>query len=152
MKVLFLQDVIGTGRKGEIKDVAEGYARNFLLPRNLARAADRQANRLAQDLQHRREESKTKHAEWAQKLSDAIIENPIIEFEVDTNSEGHLYGSIGTKDIVEQAAKRGLSFEANDVQLEHPLKNVGEHDVQLDLAPDIAPTLKVIIKAKEKSA
>lgn len=136
---------------GDIKEVSDGYAQNYLLPRKLARPADKHAVLRAESLKSRREADRAKRNEWAQEIAQKTSEITIT-IEADANIEGHLYGSVDAKMIAHKATDAGIAITVDDISLEHPLKNTGEHEVTLDLTPDVTARLKVHIVAKEKTA
>ncbi len=133
MKVLFLKNIKGVAQIGDIKNVSDGYARNFLLPRNLAQAAGENTVKQAEMLKAKREAQSIhdrSHAEEiAKKLTDAAIE--ITE---GANDEGHLYGSIDAKRIakaIKEAYHVDLSVE--QIKLPQHIKTTGEHKVTIEL-------------------
>jgi len=148
MKVILLTDIRGTGRKGDIKEVREGYARNFLLPRGLAKVATASAlvARAAHDAARvAAREARRKEAEgWIVKLAE---EKWI--FPVKTGAKGEVFGSVTAKDIARELTARGYSNVT--VEFPKPLKTLGDHRVALDLGEGIQTTVTVNVAAAEKS-
>lgn len=141
MNVLFLHDIKGVAQIGDIKNVSDGYARNFLLPRKLARAATADAAKQAETLKKLRADAEIKTKADAEQLAKKL-EGTVVELIEDANEEGHLYGSVDAKKIAHE-----LHVDADLIQLPHNLKTVGEHDVVLELHSSVKATIKVSIKA-----
>jgi large subunit ribosomal protein L9 len=143
MKVIFLKDVKGKGKKGEIKNVADGYAHNFLLKNNLAIEAN-QASISALDGAKRKED---KHAE--QVLEDAKtlkeqLEKLTIELKAKSGEGGRLFGSITTKQVAEQLQKsHGIKIDKRKMELDDAIRALGFTDVPVKLHQEVTATLKV---------
>ncbi len=137
MKLIFLQNVKGVGKAGDIKDVSDGYARNFLIPRKLAQAATAASAKKAEELKKIQvaldHKSKASAEELAAKLKDQVI-----EFKESANPEGHLYGSIDSKRIAHE-----LKISPDMVELQHAIKTTGDHPVVIKLYQTIETTLIV---------
>lgn len=149
MKVILTNDVKGTGKKGDIVNAAEGYARNFLLPKGLAIEAtganlkeiDRQKTIL--------DKKKAEEREKAQQLR-ARLENLTVTIPVKTGEGGRLFGSITSKDISEALeAKHGITVDKRKIEVKSPLKNLGVHPVTLKLHPEVTVTLSIDVTAEE---
>lgn len=145
MKVILLQNIKGVGQIGDVKDVSDGYGRNYLLPRKLAHPATPDAMKHAEELRSRREvimkEQEGKAREVADKLKDVTL-----ELSEKTNEKGKLFASVGKKEIVHKLKeKTGVHLEDDMIQLDEHIKTVGEHTVQLELAPEVIVPLKLVI-------
>ena len=145
MKVVFLEEVEGSGRIGEVRNVADGYARNYLLPRKLAVPATDHNIRMAQA----RVQAEAKHqagldaeaAVLAEKLAGLTI-----TIEVRAGEQGRLYGSVTTRDIVEALEKPlGLLLEHRQVELEEPIRRVGLFGVPLRLSRNVRASVQVAV-------
>lgn len=145
MKVLFLHNIKGVAQIGDIKNVSDGYARNFLLPRKYARMATSGAEKQAETLKKQREIENAKSKEEALKLVKDM-ESKTVELIEDANDEGHLYGSVDAKKIA-----HALHVSVDQINLPHNLKTVGEHAVELQLHPEVSTSVKVIIKPIPRS-
>ncbi len=148
MKVILLADVRGTGKKYEIKDVSDGYARNFLLPKNLAKVATPKALAELAETQKEAvlndEEIRKNLTELARKLNESYI-----EFPMRTDDTGAVFGSVNKEMILKAMREhKWLGKERVEIVLAHPLKTIGEHMVPVDLKKGITANLKVILSAQ----
>lgn len=143
MKVIFLQNIKGVAQMGDIKDVSDGYARNFLLPRKLAKAASAQSIKEAELLRQKREIVDATRKERGERLVKDL-EGLELEFIEDSNDDGHLYGSVHAEQIAEALNKKGFKVTEDEINLPQPLKTVGEHEVEVEPYKD----LKVNVKLK----
>jgi large subunit ribosomal protein L9 len=136
MKVILKRDVRGLGREGEIKEVKDGYARNFLIPQQAATIADKAA--LANWERHRgqREERERQvRAEieaTAQRLSEMRLEAA-----VKAGEKNRLFGSVTNREIAQLIAKEGIELDRHQIHIGEPIKTVGEHRVSIRLMPGI---------------
>ena len=151
MKVLLLQDVKGTGKAGEVKRVADGYARNYLLPHKLAIAATDSAVKSV-DVQ---KEIKRRHRERvlsaAEILAAALAEVTVV-FKVRVGEQRRLFGSITSGDIAEAVSKEiNQEVDKRRVLLDEPLKSLGEFHVPIKVAADLTPAVRVIVEAEDES-
>lgn len=144
MRVIFLENIKGVARIGDIKNVADGYARNFLFAKNLARPATADAEKQAELLKSKREKHYETSKEEALELAKKL-ENLTLELAEDTNDEGHLYGSINEKKIVAALKERGINLKEENINLPQHLKTVGEHEVEIELHPEVKIKIKVLI-------
>jgi large subunit ribosomal protein L9 len=149
MRVVFLDDVEGMARAGEIKNVADGYARNFLLPRKLASAATaatvQQAEARARAIA--REEEKADVA--ARALADQLSATPV-RLKARAGEAGKLFGSITANDIAEAISGRGGSqIEHRQVLLEAPIKELGSFEVAVSLTRNVRAQVSVEVEAEE---
>ena len=142
MKVIFLKDVKGQGKKGEVKEVAEGYARNFLIPRGLVTpASDSNLKQLAQ--QNKAEQKKKQQEkEEAEKLAKKL-EELTVEFRAKTGEGGRLFGSITGKHIAEELEKKNISIDKRKIQLDEPIRTLGVTFVPVKVHPEVTAKLKV---------
>jgi len=151
MKVLLLQDVKGAGKAGEVKRVADGYARNYLLPHKLAIAATDSAVKSV-DVQ---KEIKRRHRErvlsTAEILAAALAEVTVV-FKVRVGEQRRLFGSITSGDIAEAVSKEiNQEVDKRRVLLDEPLKSLGEFHVPIKVAADLTPAVRVIVEAEDES-
>lgn len=137
MRVLFLQNIKGVAQIGDIKDVSAGHARNYLIPRKLAKPATSDVARESEGLKKQRELIDSKNRTQAEEMAKRL-EGAVVEISEGANQEGHLYGSVDAKKIA-QVAK----IPVGTVMLEQPIKTIGDHPVKLQLHQTIATTLTV---------
>jgi large subunit ribosomal protein L9 len=149
MKVILLEDIKGTGTKGEIKEVSDGYARNFLLPKKLAISASSGNLSRLQDQQRRAQRRKEHVLQQVQQLAEKINQITVI-FPAKTGKEGRMFGSITSKQI-SQALKKTfqLEIEKNKILLNQPIRSLGVTKVTVKLNSEIFATLSVqVIEGK----
>ncbi len=146
MKVLFLKDVKGTARSGETKDVSDGFARNYLLPKGLAVAATEAAQKSAsvhkQIFAAKKDRAKSESQALAEQLKAVRV-----TFKAKVGEQHRLYGSITSADIAEAVSKAmGQEIDKRKIILAEPLRHLGEHQVPVHVAPDLEPTVTVIVE------
>lgn len=142
MKIILLDDVQKLGRRGEVRDVSDGYARNFLIPQKLALSAT--AGNL-KNLEHIKKQANAKADRIkgdAEGLRDRI-EALTYEERRQASEEGKLFGSVTSQDLVEFLDKQGVKVERKRVQLDEPIKTLGETVVPIRLHADVTAQLKV---------
>jgi|DewCreStandDraft_5_1066085.scaffolds.fasta_scaffold00196_15 large subunit ribosomal protein L9 len=149
MKVYFLKDVPGVARAGEIKDVAEGYARNYLLPRKLAVAATEAVIDQARARQAAEARRAAREAEELRELAGRL-DGLTVTVAVRAGKEGRLYGSVTAADIAEAISARvGRPVDRRRVELEAPIRKTGEYQVVVRLSRDLAPRVNVVVTGQE---
>ena len=142
MKVIFLQDVKGQGKKGEVKNVSEGYARNFLLPKGLVKEAS-EGNIKTLEVQNQAlEKKKQKEKEDAQALAAKLGEMTVV-IKAKAGEGGRLFGAITSKHVAEALAKLGITVDKRKIELDEPIRSLGVTQVPVKLHPDVKATLKV---------
>jgi len=147
MKVLLLQNIKGIGQMGDIKNVSDGYARNFLLPRQLAQAATPDSIKLATVLKKNKETRIAKNEEEAAKIAEQLAGITLTITET-ANDEGHLYGSIDAKRIAQELKNQhAITLDPDSVILDQHIKTTGEHEVEINLHKDVPAHLKVIVNS-----
>ena len=147
MKVLLLTDVKGTGKKGEIKEVADGYAKNFLLKTGKARLADNSAiseNKMKKSAtDYHKEMEKQAAKAMAEKLSSAKV-----TVEIKCGENGKTFGSVTTKEISEALNKQGYEVDKRKIDLKEPLKTIGSYKINIKLHPEVSAKIELEIVAK----
>ncbi len=146
MKIILLEDLRNLGKKGDAKEVADGYARNFLFPNKLAEAVTPAAlKRLEQEKVRlvKEEEELKKKLEGIKR----ILKERYLEFSLKTDERGGVFGSV-TKEIILKALRDAgwLGRERIEIKLERPLKELGEHQIEVNLKKGIKANLKVILR------
>ena len=145
MKVILNADVKGQGKKGEMVEVSEGYARNYLLPRNLAiKATADNLNTLKQKEQAKKaqvEREKAKAKENAARLAASVV-----KVRAKGGDNGKLFGSVTSKEISEALKEQyGIELEKNRIVLEENIKNFGSYEVKCKLGHEISGTIHLIV-------
>jgi large subunit ribosomal protein L9 len=148
MKVILLEDIKNIGKKGQIINAKDGYARNFLFPKNLAIEATEVNLKNLENAKKKKEEKENKILEEAKALEEELLKKTIV-IKTKTGENGKLFGSITTKeisDILENEHK--ISIDKKKFDLQEPIKSVGEYDVKIKLHPMVNANLKVIVTEK----
>ena len=145
MKVILMTDVPALGRRGEQKDVATGYARNFLLPKKLAVPATA-AN--LQNLEHlkRQREREDHRALEAARTTATAIEALTLTLAARASEDGRLYGSVSAQDVLDFLERHQVVVEKRRVLLEEPIKALGEYKVPIKLHADVSAGLTVQVR------
>ncbi|EXX85348.1 50S ribosomal protein L9 [Paenibacillus darwinianus] len=142
MKVIFLQDVKGQGKKGEVKNVSEGYARNFLLPKGFVKEAS-DGNIKTLEVQNAAElKKKAQEKEEARKLAARLNETTVV-VKTKAGEGGRLIGAITSKQIAEALAAQGFTIDKRKIELDEPIRTLGVTQVAVKVYPDVKATLKV---------
>ncbi|MGM0881523.1 MAG: 50S ribosomal protein L9 [Bacillota bacterium] len=142
MKVIFLQDVKGQGKKGQVKDLSEGYVRNFLLPQGLAKLAS-DGNLKTLEVQNASEQKrKEKEKEDAQALGKRLDELTVV-IKTKAGEGGRLFGAITSKQIAEALAAQGIKIDKRKIELEDPIRTLGVTQVSVKLHPEVKAKLSV---------
>jgi len=148
MKVLLKENIEKLGERGEIVDVATGYARNYLLPRNLAVTAS-ETNFKQLEVERAKIAKKIAAERTAMETARARIERTSCTVIATASPEGHLYGSVGPGEIADALNKEGHRIDARLVKLEHPFKETGVFVIDIEFAPDLVGKTRVWIVAEE---
>ncbi len=145
MKVILQQDVKGQGKKGELKEVSDGYARNFLFPQKKAVAADAKATNELKNKEAAKQYKIEEDRKAAKALADRIS-NTEIEIKMGHGADGRLYGSVTSKDIAEQLKnKLGAEIDKRKIQLKESIKAYGKYSVEIKILADIGATFTVLV-------
>ena len=148
MKVILCEDVINLGAMGETVKVADGYARNFLLPRNLAVSADSAS---AKEIDHQLRIIKKREAERREQLKDVAqkIAELSVTITMKAGEGGKLYGSVTNTMIAEQLKEAGHLIDRRNIKIDEPIKGLGDHEVTLKLGSGVEAALKVVVEADQ---
>ncbi len=148
MKVILLQDVKNLGQEGEVKDVADGYARNFLIPRGLVIEATKAALQENKEEKRRIKNQKQREKEQAETLK-AKIDGKQIEIKAKAGTGDRLFGAVTARDIAEGLEKQlKVKVDRRKIELKEPLKTLGEHAVTIKLYPSIPAEIKVLVASE----
>lgn len=149
MKIVLLKDVANVGRAGEVKEVADGYGRNFLLPKKLALLATPSALKAAEAQLQKEKEKEQRFAAEITKLAQQL-EGLLITFKEKASSEDRLYGSVRDSDIARELSQlTGQDIAKEKIELEEPIRQLGEYEVTVRFSQDLAPKIKVIVTREE---
>ena len=145
MKVIFLADVKGKGKKGEIKEVPTGYAQNFLIKKNLAKEANAQA---IGELRGKQKSEEKAHAELlaeAQKIKAKLEEEAtVVQFTEKIGPDGRTFGSITNKKIAEELEKQfGIKIDKRHIQVSSPIRSTGLIDVPVKIYQDVTCVINI---------
>jgi large subunit ribosomal protein L9 len=145
MEVILKEDVAKLGSRGDVVKVAEGFGRNYLLPRKLAIEASKGNKAVVEQMKAatvRRTAKEKSSAEALAKQLDGVS----VSFERRSGEHEQLFGSVTSGDIADALAKKGFEFDRRKIQLHEPLKTVGEFTVPIKLHKDVTAHLKVVIE------
>lgn len=147
MDVILLEDVESLGEKGEVVSVADGYARNYLLPRNLVEAAT--PARVA-EVRRRQEAEAAKTAKDAERAGDLaeLLAKTVLTVEAQAGEDGKLFGSVTAADIaMELERARQVKLDKKKIMLEEPIKETGDYMVEIEVHTGVKTSTKVIVTA-----
>ena len=147
MKVILTKDVTKLGKSGEVKNVADGYATNFLIPQKLAVPAAGGAYRAWQHDIASREEKRQREREEAE-IASTRISSTTLTMGVKVGEGGKLYGSITSKDIADALARRGIEIDRHKIELDEPLKSLGTYKVAVKVFTGMTPEVTIIVEPK----
>jgi len=147
MEIILREDVANLGARGTLVKVADGYARNFLLPKRLAVAATASNKKIVEQERdaHLRREAKAEGE--AQELA-RMMANTVVKFRHRVGENDHLFGSVTAKDIADALEAQRFHVERRKIQLEEPIRTLGEFEVTLRLHKDVSVPIKVIVEAE----
>ncbi len=150
MKLILNSDVKSLGRKGDVVDVAKGYARNYLLPKKLAVVANSSNLKFAEALREKREIQAVANNELAESIKTALADAKIV-ISQNTTDEGTLYAAVSNEQIVDAIETfSGFRLEAEQINVENQVKEIGLHSISIVLGPDakFETTLEIIPETK----
>lgn len=142
MKVIFIKDLRGQGKKGEIKKVKDGYAENFLIKNNYAKKLNEHNYQEYLDNKKEEENQDNLNRANAKKLKEQL-EKIEICFKVRTGAQDKVFGSISSKQIKEELEKKNINIDKKQIKIENELSSLGYHNVKIDLYKEVNATLKV---------
>jgi large subunit ribosomal protein L9 len=145
MKLILTADVDPLGKRGDVVDVADGYARNYLLPRQKAIKANEGALRQAEAIREARIEAERRAKEAAENIATQLVGSRVV-LAAQAGDEGQLYGSVGVADIVEGIQRfTGIELEKSQIDFEGPIKAIGLHEIQVKAHPEVEFPLTIDI-------
>ena len=151
MELILLEKVAQLGDPGDLVNVKSGYGRNFLIPTGKAIRADEENKA---EYEKRKEEILKAEIDRKQAANEQAkkLESLVLNIEVPVSEEGTLYGSVGTREITDAIAEKGIDLEKSSIRLpEGTFKEVGEYSLDIELHPEVVQSIKVVIAAKEEN-
>lgn len=145
MKVIFIKDVKGQGKKDEIKEVKDGYAKNFLIKNGYAVSYTQTSNKILESELEKRKELDLESRDNANKLKQELEKLHII-FMVNAGKEDKVFGSISTKQIKDELDKKGYKVDKKKIMLDAPISSLGHHFVNIELYKDIIAKVDIELK------
>lgn len=147
MKVILREDIEKLGKAGEVVKVADGYGRNYLIPRNLALLAN---VRNIKVLDHNRRviESRAKKVRKAAEEVASVLASKSVTIQANAGEEGKLFGAVTSRDIADALAKAGVELDRKAIQLPEPIKQLGDYRVKVRVAADVVSEIAVSVVAE----
>lgn len=145
MKVVLLKDVANLGSRGQVIEVKEGYAKNFLFRKKLAKVATDSELKKQQHFRKKEEEKEEQKREDARNLREQL-KNVQISFQVKAGENDKVFGSITSANIADRLQENGYTIDKRDIDLSQPLSTLGEHLVGVKLFRDIHAELRVVLE------
>lgn len=144
MKIVLLQNVKNLGLRGDVKEVSQGYARNFLFPKKLAKVASEKAILEIEKIKMKEIMMEEKDLVRTEKLSEKL-EGEEVVIKAKTNKQGKLYGGVGPAEIAEALKKKRFKVSKDQIKI-NPIKEIGDHDVIINLNHGLEARIRVIIE------
>lgn len=145
MKVILLQDIKGLGKKGDLKEVAEGYARNFLFVKKLAEIATNGGVKKVEVIKKKQAEKDQLDLEKTQELASQL-EGKAITINA-KEKDGKLFGSVQVKDLLKELKKENITVPEKSIILSSPIKEIGEYEVRIELDHGIETSVMVLVES-----
>lgn len=142
MKVIFLQDVKGQGKKGEVKDVSEGYANNFLFPKKMAAPASDGAMKVLEQQKKAEDKRKAQEKADAEALGRKLAE-ATVTIKAKSGADGRLFGAVSSKQVAEALDKAGLKVDKRKLVMDEPIRTLGFTEVAVKLHPEVTSKIRV---------
>ena len=149
MKIILRKDFETLGNAGDIKDVKDGYARNYLIPQGIAYVANQSNLKTFEEVKRQQSRKTLKEVEDAKKFASKI-EKEVIKISVKTGGEDKVFGSVTSQIIFDELGKRGFSsLDKRKIHLSEPIKSLGEHIVDIKLNKEVTANLKIQVVKEE---
>lgn len=144
MKIILLKDVEKLGKKGEVKNVADGYARNFLIPNKLAALATKSELAKLEEQKKIETEKAEEELKFYQEIANQI-DGLEMEIPVKVSEEGKLFGAVTASQIAEKLKEKNFEIKKEQIKLESPIKEIGEYEAIVEFPHNLETKIKVII-------
>ena len=148
MKIILRQDMDALGLEGDIVNVANGYARNYLIPKGFALEANNQNIKLLETQRKKIEIKRLKAKEEAEKVREKLAD-VMITISQKAGEEDKLYGSVTSMDIAAQLEKEGIVIDRKKISMDKPIKSLGDFEVPIRLYPEVTGSIKVSVVPEE---
>lgn len=148
MKIIMIEDIEKVGEAGEVIEVADGFARNYLLPKKFAIPATKTTLKKVESIKKEAEEKRLETMNHYKALA-AKLEGKELTFLRKADENGHLYGSVSEKDIYETINEKGFDIDKKMIVLDKHLKEVGNYDIKLNLTKDVNTQISIKIEEEE---
>lgn len=145
MKVILQKDIPNLGDAGDVKNVADGYARNFLLPKNLVIKYNESSKKAIDHQKHLIKVKKDKRRKESEKIADAF-KNVVVTIKTKVGEEDKLFGSITALDISRKLVEAGYEIDKRRIHIDETIKTLGEHTVSVKLEEGLTAPLKVVVE------
>jgi len=145
MEIILREDVDKLGPRGKVVKVADGYARNYLLPKNLAVAATESNKKIVEQERHAHLRREAKFKNDAEELAK-LLENVTLNFKQKVGENGQLFGSVTSKDIADALEQKNFHIDRRKIQLDDAIKTLGDHTVTLKLHRDVTTTIHAVVE------
>ena len=142
MEVIFIKDLKNQGKKGQIKNVKDGYAENFLIKNGYAVKKTKENVLKLNQEQAKKDKEASEQKKKAEELKEKLTK-VVLEFKVKTGEGDKVFGSISVKQIKDELSKKGYQIEKNMIEIISPVSSLGFHNVNINLYPEIVATIKV---------
>lgn len=145
MKVILLQDVKKQGKKDQIIDVSDGYARNFLIKNGLAVAATTTSKKILEKELDKRKAEEEAYIEECQKIVEELKKIEIV-IKVKTGEQDKVFGTVSSKQICEELKKHGIDIDKKKINITYPIDTLGTHNIEVELHKKVKGVIKVTLK------
>lgn len=145
MKIVLLKDVKSLGKRGDIKEVADGYANNFLLKNGLARKADNSALNESKGKAEASDYHKEQERQKALRLKE-ILDKETVILKIKCGENGKVFGSVTSKEIAEVLKAKGIDLDKKKIDLKEPIKNTGNYKIAAKIYPNITSIFSLIVE------
>ncbi|MGD9075764.1 MAG: 50S ribosomal protein L9 [Desulfobacteraceae bacterium] len=150
MKIILTQEMHDLGLEGDVVEVANGYARNYLIPKGIALKANEQNIKLMETKRKKIEVKRFEAKEEAEKIKERMAEVEIT-ISQKVGEEDKLYGSVTSMDIASQLEKQGITIDRRKIVLDKPIKTLGEYEIPVKLYPEVTGSIRVVVIPEEQT-
>jgi len=142
MEVIFIKDLRGQGKKGEIKKVKDGYAQNFLIKNGYAVPKNKENLQILDSNKKKKEKEDQENKKNAEETKKKL-DKEVLEFKVKTGEGDKVFGSISLKQIKDELQKKGYTIEKSSIKYDNPIQSLGFHNIEINLYPGVTSTIKI---------